>query len=90
MDKTNPHEIIAISYDFQEVLQEKYYILTRFCRQKVGITEREVNGHDETCPSCESEKAAKVMSKESLSMDKKHGRNVLTLKGLYTTSNTLY
>ena len=27
--KSNPHEIIPIPFDLQEVLQEKYYIQTR-------------------------------------------------------------
>ena len=29
VDKSNPHEIIPISFDLQEVLQEKYYIMSR-------------------------------------------------------------
>ena len=34
VDKSNPHEIIAISLDIQEVLQEAYYIHTRSGTEK--------------------------------------------------------
>ena len=46
VDKSNPHEIIPISFDMQEVLQEKYYIHTRLGTQKAGITVGKVHDHD--------------------------------------------
>ena len=33
-----PHKIIPISFDLQEVLQEKYFIQTRSGTEKEGIT----------------------------------------------------
>ena len=45
VDKSNPHEIIPIYFDLQEVLQEKYYIQTRSGAQKEGITIEKIYGH---------------------------------------------
>ena len=40
INKSICHEIIPISFNFQEVIQEKYFIQTEFGTQKAGITVR--------------------------------------------------
>ena len=61
VDKFNPHEIIPISSDFQEILHEKYYIHTKSRAQKTGISVGKVHGHDKPLLSHrEPGKAAKT------------------------------
>ena len=43
--KSNPHEVILISFDLQEVLQQKY-INTRSGAQNAGITVGNGHGND--------------------------------------------
>ena len=63
VDKSNPHEIIPISFDLQDVLQEKYYIQTSSIAQKEDITAGKIHGHDRfLLPHLQPEKAAKILS----------------------------
>ena len=52
LDKLNPYEINPISFDLQEVLQQKLYIKTRSGAQKTGITVEKINRHDNSLCLC--------------------------------------
>ena len=59
----NPYEIIHISFDLKELLQEIYYIQTRSGTQKADITVEEIHGHNKSLlPYLKPEKAAKILS----------------------------
>ena len=45
---SNCHKIIPISFDLQEVLQEKCYIHARSGAQKEAVTVEKINGHDKS------------------------------------------
>ena len=62
VDKSNPYEIIPISFNLQDVLQEKLYIQTRSGAQKEGITAGKINGlYKPLLPHLKSEIAAKII-----------------------------
>ena len=46
VENSNLQEIILISFDLQEVLQEKYYICTRSRAQKIGIAIGKAHSHN--------------------------------------------
>ena len=51
-----------ISFDLQEVLQEKYYIKTRSGAENEGITIGKIHGHNKSLlPHVKPEKTAKMM-----------------------------
>ena len=61
-DKSNPHAIIPISFDLQEILQEKY-LYTRSAAEKEGITVGKVHGCDKLLlPHIEPEKNSHILS----------------------------
>ena len=63
VDKSSTHKIITISFDLQEVLQEKYYIQTRSGAQKEGIRVGKISGHSKSLlPYLKCEKVAKIIS----------------------------
>ena len=60
VDKSIPHEVIPISFDLQEILQEKYYNQTGSGPQEAGITVGKIHGHNKSLlPNLKLEKAAK-------------------------------
>ena len=62
MDISNPHAIISISCNLQQILQEKH-IHPRSGAQKAGITVRELHVHDKIfLPHMKPEKAVKIIS----------------------------
>ena len=63
VDKSNPHEIIFILFDLQDVLHEKYYIDTRSGAEKAGITVGKVHGYDKPLlPYMKPKKASEIIS----------------------------
>ena len=62
VEKSNPQEIIPISFGLQEVLQENYYIQTRSGAHKEGITLGKIHGYDKSLiPYLKPEKAAEII-----------------------------
>ena len=63
VDKSNPHVVIPVFFDMQDVLQKKYYILTRSETLKAGITVGKIHGYDKSLLShMKPEKEAKILS----------------------------
>ena len=59
VDKSNFHEIIPVSLDLQEVIQEKYYTQTGSEAQKVG----KMQGHNKSLlPHVKPQKETKILS----------------------------
>ena len=48
VDKSKSHEMIPMSFDLREVLQEMYYIQARSGTEKAGITVGKIYGHDKS------------------------------------------
>ena len=86
VDKSNPHEIIPISFDLQEVLQEKYYIHSQSDAQKGGTAVGKVPGQEKPLLlHMKPEKTAKISSElpSSSLMNHPHlGRKNLIRRGL--------
>ena len=61
LDESNTHDIIHISLDLQEVLQEICYIHTGSAGQKAGITVGKIHRHDKVLlHHLKPEKSAKM------------------------------